>query len=152
MRLRRLFAFFFFFFFSSLLSYSPVTPTLNFSQYQCFLTGLKIAVQSVLDLLLHQSHTSSHASSSESLASRHLCRRLAASGEEIPPQTRWKAPWKEKMKSLARPPLLLSFTFIRRQSHRRRVGWRRDYTAPKNLHGVNREGERRKRKGLFITR
>lgn len=67
------------------------------------LTALKIATQSMLDLFLHQSHTSSHASFS--LASQQLCHQLGAKGEESCSR-RTASAMKEKMKSLGRPPLV----------------------------------------------
>lgn len=75
------------------------------------LTILKIAVQSMLDLLLHQSHTSRRVSFFF-FTLRHLCHQLGAVGEESQPQTHRKRHEREKIKSLVRPPLLLSFSHI----------------------------------------
>lgn len=70
---------------------------------------LKIAIQSMLDLLLHQSHTSGHASFSLcGVSSKYLCHQPTASGKESRCRCT-ERPMKEEMKSLARPLLLLLY-------------------------------------------
>lgn len=102
------------------------------------LTILKIAVQSMLDLFLHQSHTSSHASFSLYVSHYSICvTNSGALGEESRCR-RTSSAMKEKMKSLARPPLLLSFTFI---PHKVTADVSVAERLQPNLHEVNRKGK-----------